>query len=269
MGAPDRRVLLAINVGNTHTALSTVLPGSGQVGQVIARSIVTTASVATTGAESLLRELESVLGSPADWVGAAIASVVPVATEAWRKAFDQLGVSLLTVDGTHSPGLVVGVREPRRAGPDRVANALGLVGKYGCPAIAVDAGTATTLDVVDASGTFVGGAIAAGAGTALRALHDYTARLPDLRLLPTAVSSCVAIGRDTESAMLAGALIGHAGLIDRLVEQTRSELGERAICVATGGLASLLATQCRTLDVVDCDLTVLGLAYAWEKFRVS
>lgn len=264
MDTPGHRLLLAINVGNTHTAIAAM---KGR--QVRERSVVTTASVATEGVESILSRLESVIGLSLRWDGAAMASVVPVATEIWREALEHLGVSLLIVDGECAPGLNVGVDEPRRAGPDRIANALGLLGKYGCPAIAVDAGTATTLDVVDGMGTFVGGAIAAGAGTSLRALSDYTARLPLLRLPLPSTETPVAIGRDTERAMMAGALLGHAGLIDRLVEETRRELGSSAVCVLTGGLASILAPHCRTVDVIDSDLTLLGLAYAWEKFRVS
>ena len=266
MATPESKpdLLLCINVGNTNTAFAAM---RGSV--LVARAVVATANVLERGVGAGLADLVPRIGQSSPlFVGAALASVVPAATETLRVGLDQRAISLLIVVGMHSPGMVVGVDEPDRVGPDRVANALGLLATCGYPAIAVDAGTATTLDVVDGTGTFVGGSIAAGAGTSLRSLHDYTARLPLLSLGEGGPARPAAIGRDTHSAMLAGALLGHAGLIDRLVEQTRSELGGTAICIATGGLASLLAPHCRTISRVDPDLSFRGLAYAWGCARV-
>lgn len=228
-------------------------------GQVVARAEFVTENTNEREVQAALSRLAG--DNPEIWSGAALVSVVPASSLPWNTVLDRLLVETLWVHGECSPGLRVAVTEPARVGPDRVANALGLLATYGSPAIAVDLGTATTLEVVNAGGEFVGGAIAAGVLTSLRALHTFTAKLPLVELrLPEHT-----IGHNTESAMLAGAVFGHAGLIDTLIERTRVELGVPAIAVATGGLAPLIVPFCRNVQEVAPDLTFAGLHLAWEK----
>ncbi len=145
-------------------------------------------------------------------------------------------------------------------GPDRRANAAAAHALVGGACIVADLGTATTVDAVDAAGRLVGGAIAPGLAVAAAALAAAADRLEPVALeAPPA-----AIGRDTETAMRSGAVLGHAGLVDGLVDRFRGELGAELPVVATGGLAGVVAPHCRTVGRVEPLLTLEGLRLLWE-----
>ena len=139
--------------------------------------------------------------------------------------------------------------------------ALAAVRLYGSPAIVMDLGTATTLDCVSKAGAYVGGAIAPGVVTASEELFRRAARLArvDLRRPERA------LGRTTEECLRIGVLWGNAGLVDTLVRRVRAELGGHPKVIATGGLASVLAPECETVDLVDETLTLKGMRLLWEE----
>lgn len=245
-------MVLTVDIGNTKTALG-VWNGS---------ELVTSMQASTT--------------APRDWVawalgavpkggveGIALASVVPVASDRWAAVALALNVGLRVFDGTTIPLIRVGVSSPALVGPDRVVNVLGALEWAPAPLIVVDMGTATTFDVLDAEGVFVGGAIAPGAAIGLEALVARTDQLPTLALR----APHAAIGRDTVSAMQSGAVLGYASLIDGMVARIRSELGAQAYCVGTGGLAPQFASLCTVFDRLDPWLTLRGLRRAWEATR--
>ena len=151
--------------------------------------------------------------------------------------------------------------DPSSVGADRIANAWAARELYGTPAIVVDLGTATTLDCVSKAGAYVGGAIAPGVVTASEELFRRAARLArvDLRRPERA------LGRTTEECLRIGVLWGHAGLVDTLVRRVRAELGGHPKVIATGGLATVLAPECETVDVVDETLTLKGMRLLWEE----
>ena len=129
----------------------------------------------------------------------------------------------------------------------------------------VDLGMATTFDVVNADGAFIGGAIAAGAGLSVDALAQGTAQLPRVPL----VMPEHAIGRDTVAAMQSGAIIGHSGLVLVLIRAISAELAAgveadaetpKPKVILTGGLSSSdWARAIPDVDVVDPYLTLEGL----------
>ncbi|MGV7903918.1 type III pantothenate kinase, partial [Mycobacterium kansasii] len=102
---------------------------------------------------------------------------------------------------------------PREVGTDRVANAAGafeLIGRgAGTPCVVVDFGTSTRVDVVSAKGEFLGGAIAAGVGSALDALAERTVALRRVELVaPRSV-----VGKNTVEALQSGIIYGFAGMV--------------------------------------------------------
>jgi len=132
---------------------------------------------------------------------------------------------------------------------------------HGAPVIVVDFGTATTLDVIDSGGAYLGGAIAPGIETSAEALFRRAARLSAVDLEPpTRV-----IGRNTRESVQSGLLFGEAARVDGLVRRTWAELGYECPVVATGGLAERLSPLCETVTAVDADLTLTGLALVWER----
>jgi type III pantothenate kinase len=250
------RVIVALDVGNTNIKYSLVNDGT----------VVTAGHVATPRADvepeierwlsAIMAENPSSGGHGAEIV---LASVVPAITSAVRHVAASQGISVLVADSTTIP-LEIRVANPEAVGDDRLVNAYAALRIHGAPAIVVDMGTATTFDVVDADGAFVGGAIAAGAGLGLEALSRGTARLPRVPLQTPEH----AIGRDTISAMQSGAVIGHSGLVLVMIRAISEELtatgGPRPKVILTGGFSTAdWAQAIPGVDVCDPYLTLEGL----------
>jgi type III pantothenate kinase len=193
----------------------------------------------------------------------ALGSVVPRVTTALREmAQTYTGVEPFVV----GPGVKTGVRilvdNPREVGSDRVLNALAARERYGGPAIVVDFGTSTNLDVVSAEGDYVGGAIAPGLAVAAEALFGRAAKLQEVEL----VRPPRAIGRNTVECMQAGIVLGYAGLVERLVRETQRELGPSKV-IATGGLVGAMTQATDIIEHVDPELTLEGLRLMYELNR--
>lgn len=240
-------MVLTVDVGNTKTAVA--LWSGSQIGGVLS---------ARTHEE---RDWLAWMGTWRHRIRTiAVASVVPAATERWLRVADVLGVEAFVLTGGNAPGLHVEVDEPEAAGPDRLANALGALDHDVDDWVTVGFGTATIIDVVLRDGRFLGGAIVPGAATALRALVAQTARLPDVPLAMPAR----ALGRNTVEAMQAGALLGHAVLVDGLIGRMEAELGLPLRGLGTGGLVDRFSPHCQRLNAIDPLLTLRGLRRATE-----
>ncbi len=150
----------------------------------------------------------------------------------------------------------IDVERPGDVGADRLVNAVAVKAHYKTPAIVIDFGTATTFDVIDASGAYAGGVIAPGIDLSIDALHRAAAKLPKISVKkPERV-----IGKSTVQAMHSGIYHGYASLIAGVVKGIRAELkGGDVLILATGGLANLFADGSDVIDAVDQDLTLKGL----------
>ena len=152
-------------------------------------------------------------------------------------------------------GIKVLVDRPEQVGADRLVNTVSAHAKYGGPLIIVDFGTATTFDVIDGQGSYVGGVISPGINLSLEALHQAAAKLPLISVeKPEKV-----IGRDTVTAMQSGVFWGYVGLIEGIVGRIRLEMGADCQVIATGGLAPLFVEATACLEQVDANLTLDGL----------
>jgi type III pantothenate kinase len=134
-------------------------------------------------------------------------------------------------------------------------------GGGGRPMIVVDFGTATTLDAISAKGEYLGGAICPGVTISADALFQRAARLPRIDVRKPAH----VVGRTTVGAMESGLFYGYVGMVEGLVRRMDAELGGNAICVATGGLADVIAPETTLIHHVDADLTLHGLRLVWER----
>jgi type III pantothenate kinase len=146
-------------------------------------------------------------------------------------------------------------------GADRLVNTVAAHDRYQGPLIVVDFGTATTLDVVDAEGNYIGGVIAPGINLSLTALHMAAAKLPSVRISRTER----VIGKDTVSCMQSGIYWGYIGLTEGLVGRIKTEFGAPMRVIATGGLAPLFAGATEAIDMVDPDLVLWGLRLIYER----
>ncbi|MGH1563813.1 type III pantothenate kinase [Mumia sp. DW29H23] len=165
------------------------------------------------------------------------------------------------------PGTRTGVSilmdNPREVGADRIVNAAAAGVLYaGRPCIVVDLGTATTFDVVDAQGRYVGGAISAGIGISLDALARRGAQLRSVELVrPRGV-----VAKNTVEAIQSGMVFGFAGLVDGIVTRMVAALGaEDVAVVATGSNADVVLGECTTVTAHVPDLTLIGLRIVAER----
>lgn len=198
--------------------------------------------------------------------GIVFGSVVPPLTGTTRMMVERyFGLTSLVVEPARNTGMTILYENPAEVGADRIVNAIAALEQYGRnsgrPLVVCDFGTATTLDAVSAKGEYLGGAICPGVTISADALFQRAARLPriDVRK-PSTV-----IGRTTVGAMESGLFYGHVGMVEGLVRRMSDELGGNTICIATGGLASVMAPETKLIDHVDMDLTLHGLRIVWER----
>jgi type III pantothenate kinase len=169
-----------------------------------------------------------------------------------------------------APGVRTGIEvrydPPGSLGSDRLVDALAARARCGAPVVVIDFGTATTFNVVDGSGTFIGGAIAPGLGVAATALAQSGARLSRIDLSPP--DGMGVVGRNTAQSMRAGVLFGHAGLVDGLLDRIDRELAPSprvpAPVIATGGMCRLMAPLVNRINAAVPDLTLDGLRLIHE-----
>jgi type III pantothenate kinase len=198
--------------------------------------------------------------------GMILGSVVPPLTPTIvAMAQRYFGMRPLLVDPVVNTGMAILYENPWEVGADRIVNGVAAYEKFGRgadqPLIVVDFGTATTLDAITAKGEYLGGAICPGVQISADALFQRAARLPriDVRK-PSHI-----VGRTTVGAMESGLFYGYVGMVEGLVRRMTHELGGRAICIATGGLADVIAPETTVIQHVDPDLTLHGLRIVWER----
>ncbi len=191
-----------------------------------------------------------------------IASVVDELTKRLKHASDNVfHIDSLVVSTKLNLGIQIKLKNPKEAGADRIANACGAYILYRKPAIIVDLGTATTFDIIDKEGCFIGGVIMPGLNLQFRALNKSTSKLP--RIEADTVDK--AIGNNTADAILSGVIRGSACAIEGLIEQCEKELGENAVIIATGGYSNLISEyMTRKFDFINPYLTLEGLRFLYE-----
>jgi len=147
------------------------------------------------------------------------------------------------------------VDEGTQVGPDRLVNTAGAFDRHGGDLIVVDFGTATTFDVVDTDGAYVGGVIAPGANLSLQALHMAAAALPHVDIArPQRV-----VGTNTVACMQSGVFWGYIGMVREICDRIRGEVDKPMPVIATGGLAPLFQQGDTVFDKMELDLTMHGL----------
>jgi type III pantothenate kinase len=183
-------------------------------------------------------------------------SVVPVATATLsRKIKETLGLEVKWITGESELGIGVDYLTRATLGSDRLVAAFGAFKKYGGPAIVCDFGTATTMDLIRADGTFAGGLIAPGFRMLSDSLGSKAAQLFSVEIeKPESI-----IGTSTETALKSGIFLTVIGTLEGAVSRMRDELNEKPKVIATGGHARLVATGTDVIDIIDDDLVLFGL----------
>lgn len=253
-------MLLAMDVGNTNVTL-----GVFDKEKLLATFRMTTKTPRTSDEYGIiLRDLLQYNHIQAEDVQAAIiSSVVPNVMHSLTSAIIKyFHITPVIV----APGIKTGIRiateNPRQIGADRIADAVGAYGLYGGPVIVIDYGTATTYDLVDASGAFVAGVTAPGIRTSAKALWDEAAKLPEIEICkPKSI-----LAQETISSMQAGIVYGQIGQSEYIIRHIKEESGLRELrVVATGGLGKLIASETTYIDIYNPNLTLQGMRLIYEK----
>ncbi len=251
-------MLLAADVGNTEITLG-LFAGD----RLLAHWRLTT-DVSRTPDEwaAMLTSFLTHAGHSTHEVRAAVeASVAPGVTEVLAEGVElALGLRPVAIGPDSALDITLDVEEPHSVGADRVVNTVAAAALYGRDTIVVDFGTATTFDCITKDGTFLGGVIAPGVRTAAENLSLKAAKLPATELVPPER----VIGRRTEECIRAGVLLGTADSVDGIVRRIKEEwpTGDTPQVVATGGLADVVAPLCKEIEMVEPQLTLLGLKVA-------
>lgn len=251
-------MLLAVDVGNTNTVL----------GLFKGKKLIKTWRIESSKT-SLLRWARA---NRLSLDGAVVSSVVPPLRKTLLGLTRRYQVpsGRVTFVGPHlKMPIRIKVKNPKEVGADRIMNAVEAYAKYNrgarqaAPLLVIDFGTATTFDVVTAKGEFLGGAIVPGLKISAEALSQRCARLPMVPLKrPRSV-----IGRTTHEAIRSGVFLGYLSLVEGMIARFKKKLGPRLKVIATGGLAPVIARECRSINRVNSVLTLEGLRllYEWNR----
>ena len=257
-------MLLALDIGNSNTVIGLFDLSVPSEPRVVADWRITTPSRQTSDEIGVVFEsLFALRGlKTGDVTGVVVSSVVPPLDSSMRRTCEAtFGTKPLFIEPGVKTGVPVLTDNPGEAGADRIVNCVAAFDLVGGPAIVVDMGTATTFDVVSGKGEFLGGAIAPGLGISSEALFARAARLTRVEIKKPAKI----IGTNTTDNIQIGLYYGYIGLIEGILDRMLAELGPDTAVIATGGLAGLLAADCKHLKRVEPMLTLHGLRLIWER----
>lgn len=255
-------MLLTIDVGNTNTVLGVFN------GPELVQSWRVKTDPRDTADELWLQYKSLIEGIKVS--GLSVCSTVPASLREIRTMLNRYFSEIPTtiVEPGVKTGVSLQVDNPKEIGADRIVNTLAAHTLFPKgPAIVVDFGTSTNLDVVSPTGEFLGGALAPGIEISVDALAARAAQLRKVELIkPRSV-----IGKNTVEALQSGTIFGFAGQVDGLVHRIIDELedlypdADEVTVIATGGLAPLIKGIAETIDVFEPDLTLIGLRLIHER----
>lgn len=253
------KMLLVIDIGNTSITL-------GIYENSVLKNILRTPTDKNANKEKYYEILTNLLDNY-NISECIICSVADEITLSVKYAIDELfNINSVILDYKLNIGVKLKTDQPETVGADRIANVFYAYKKNLYPAIIVDMGTATTFDVINKEGEFIGGVIMPGLGLQMDSLFQKTSKLPRIEIK----ESNIAIGNDTESCILSGVIRGHASAIDGLLTQCEAELKYPAKIILTGGYSGLITKYInRKFDEINPNLTLDGIKLAYEEYLVS
>lgn len=253
-------MILTLDVGNTN-----MTGGVFKDDEIVATFRMTTKIPRTSDEYGmvLFNLLSQNQINPAEIEDAIICSVVPDVMHSLASAMIKyLNIKPIIVGPDIETGLRISLPNPKQVGADRIVDAVAAYELYGGPVLVMDYGTATTYDLVNADGVFVGGITAPGIAISAKALWEDAAKLPKIEIAkPEHV-----IGNDTISSMQSGLVYGQIGQAEYLVKKVKEESGmENIKVVATGGLGRIISESTDAIDIYDANLTLKGIYLVYKK----
>lgn len=256
-------MILAIDVGNTNIVLGGIENGEDIFSARLASDRNKTADQYALDIQGILSmhrvDIDSVEGG-------IISSVVPYLQTVIPQAVKLLtGIDIMVVGPGIKTGLDIRTDNPGAVGSDLIVGAVAARSKYKLPIAIVDMGTATTVSVIDDKGVYLGGMIIPGLWVSVNALSSQAAQLPYIDLNGNAK----VLGTNTVDCMRSGALIGHAAMLDGIIDRLEEELGMPVSAVLTGGVSPMVAPYCNRKFNLEPDIIIRGLILLYEKNKRS
>lgn len=254
-------MIFAVDIGNTNIVI-----GVFNKDEIIFNSRLATDYQKTTDeyAAIIMLLLKNSNIEISNIKGTIISSVVPQLVYTFTKLSKKyLSREAIVVGPGIKTGVPIKIENPKEVGSDRIVNAAAVLSAYNYPAIIVDFGTATTFDVINENGEYVGGVICPGVKLSATILHQKTAKLPEVE-----IEKCEKIiGTNTISSIKSGIYYGYLSLVDGIIEKIISEKFKNVnpCVIATGGLGSVFMGESKYLKKYDPNLTLNGLKVIYEK----
>ncbi len=252
--------LVVVDIGNTKTMLGLAQDGKIQKTWKMVTHKNMLADEYVTHFNSFLSQIET------SWEKTPVcfSSVVPHITEQLRKHSGHRS-DVHFVNYESPVDFSIQLQTPQTLGADRITTTQAAVKKHGLPLIVVDAGTATTITAVNKKNEFIGGSISPGIGISSQALFKEAAALATIQLkIPE-----TAIGNNTNAAILSGICLGHAGMIEKMVERFENEIGETCTVLATGGGMELLLPSLPKKYISEPTLALEGLVSIYQNVQTG
>ncbi|MBO6047014.1 MAG: type III pantothenate kinase [Erysipelotrichaceae bacterium] len=195
-----------------------------------------------------------------------ISSVVPKINYSFSSAIIKyFDINPLFVGPGVKSGIAIHVDSPKSLGVDRLVDAAGAYYTYGGPCLIIDFGTATTFDVINEKGVFLGGSITPGIGIVSNALSSMAAQLPEIEIMKPEH----AIAKNTITAMQSGLVNGYIGQTEYLIQKIKEEYGSDMRVISTGGYGKMITRETDMIDIFDGDLTFKGLKIIYDKNKTN
>lgn len=247
-------MILGIDIGNSNTVIALINK----------QGVINKMCYETNKERQYTEYLRKIMGD-SNITGIIISSVVPEINETIKQAVINIcGREPIFVNSELNLGITIKYDNPQKLGADLINVAVGAITKYNSPAIVIDIGTATTFSVINENKEYLGGMIALGPHTSMKALATMTAQLPKIEL----VSTSKVIGTNTIDCMKIGIMTAHAAMIDGMIEKVLAELNENNVkIIATGGRAKNIIDMCTHTIIWDEDIIFDGLYEIYQNNR--
>ena len=254
--------VIAIDIGNTNIVIALFLDNKEQSIESIAGDSGKKLESSLKSAWKKIPDSKSSKEKKRDGV-IVVSSVKPAWTEVIadivKKNFDEK----IHVVGKDVPlPMTLWVDEPDKVGTDRVVSAAAAYDVVGDALVVADFGTAVTIDLVDQNGIFLGGVICPGFEISAKALRDYTAQLPNIKITKPKAP----YGRNTIDAINCGLYYSIIGCLQEVVRRYADELGKWPQTIITGSGAKTIYTDCDFVDDYVPNLVVKGVFLAYKKY---
>jgi len=254
-------MIFAVDIGNTNVVI-----GIFEGDEIKCNFRVQSNAQRTTDeyASIIMRLMESENIKKTDISGVIIASVVPRLVYTFTKFSKKyLDIDPLAIAPGVKTGISIKMENPKEVGADRIVNAVAAKSMVGFPAVVVDFGTATTFDVIDRNGDYIGGIICPGIKLSSQILHSNTAKLPEVEI--EKVDRVV--GKNTIHSIQSGIYYGYLAMVDGILDRIIAEEfdGERVDVISTGGLGSVFTGESRHIAKYESNLTLEGLKVIYDK----